>query len=387
MKPVAPVRRTATRGLSCGVARDSAAVVVIGGGVVGVSVAYHLTELGIADVVLVERETLGAGSTSKSAGGIRTQFADELNIRIALASLDELESFPDRFGVDVGLHRAGYLFLLDSGNDLARFREALALQHRLGVPSRELSTGEAAAIVPGIETGDLVGATFCPLDGYASPEAVVGGYARAARERGVRILQGAPVEAIERDGSRITAVVTPQARVATDTVVCAAGAWSRDVARLAGVDLPVDGEVRRMHYTPSAGGLPGRLPLTVDFSTGFYFHSEGPGLVFGGREAALEDLAPVAARRLPLLADLPVQASWAGFYEMSPDHNALVGETTEPERFLYATGFSGHGFQQGPAVGRHVAELVAGGEPTLDLSPFSLDRFVSGHPRPEAFVI
>jgi len=142
-----------------------------------------------------------------------------------------------------------------------------------------------------------------------------------------------------------------------------------------------------MHYTPEARSLPDPLPLTIDFTTSFYFHREGPGLVFGGREAALEDLAVPATKRLPLIADVPVQSSWAGFYEMSPDRNAIVGEAAEPSRFLYATGFSGHGFQQSPAVGEHLAELVAGREPTLDLSAFALERFVRGEAREEQFVI
>ena len=368
-------------------ARDSAAVVVVGGGAVGTSVAYHLTELGITDVVLLERDTLGSGSTAKSAGGLRTQFADELNIRIALRSLAELETFDERFGADIHFERAGYLFLLDNDADRTSFRAALALQHSLGVPSRELTPGDVAAMLPQLETSDLVAATFCPLDGYATPEAVVAAYADAARRRGVRILQGEPVERIHVLGGRILGVATRSGEIATGAVVCAAGAWSREVARLAGVDLPVEPEPRRMHYTPEAGGLPHPLPLTVDFTSGFYFHSEGQGLVFGGRERSLEELAPAATGRLPLLADLPVQSSWEGFYEMSPDHNAIVGEAVEPSRFLYATGFSGHGFQQSPAVGEHIAERVAGVTPTLDLSPLSLARFARGQTRREAFVI
>ena len=177
------------------------------------------------------------------------------------------------------------------------------------------------------------------------------------------------------------------ALIATETVVCAAGVWSREVASLAGLDLPIDGERRWMHYTPESAGLRGPLPLTVDFGTGFYFHSEGDGLVFGGREPELEDLAEHAARRVPALAELPVRSSWWGYYEMSPDHNAIVGEASDPGRFLYATGFSGHGFQQAPAVGEHLAELVAGREPTLDLSAFALDRFERGAAREEHFVI
>jgi glycine/D-amino acid oxidase-like deaminating enzyme len=357
--------------------RDTAEVVVIGGGVMGASVAWHLRRLGVDDVVLVERDVLASGSTSKSAGGFRAQFADELNIRIALRSLDELEQME---GVE--LHQHGYLFLLDDPDDVERFREALALQHSLGVPSRELSVDEALAIVPQIEPEGLLAATFCELDGYMSPEDVVQWYVRDTDVR-----QGCAVIGIDVAGGRVVAVETTQGRIATDTVVCCTGAWSREVGAMVGVEIPVRGEQRWMHFTPSDGGLPARLPLTVDFSTGFYFHREGPGLAFGGREQTLEEVAVPAARRLPVLADLPVQSSWWGYYEVSPDHNAIVGEAAGPSRFLYATGFSGHGFQQAPAVGEHVAELVAGRTPTLDLSPFRLERFVLDEARPEAFVI
>jgi sarcosine oxidase subunit beta len=170
-------------------------------------------------------------------------------------------------------------------------------------------------------------------------------------------------------------------------VICTAGIWSREVAALAGVDLPVDGERRWMWFTPEDAGLPHRLPLTIDFASGFYFHREGPGLAFGGREAELDGLAPHIERRLPALAELPIRSSWWGWYDVSPDWNAIVGEASQPGRFLYATGFSGHGFQQAPAVGEHLAELVAGREPTLDLSAFALDRFAAGAPRPETFVV
>ena len=362
--------------------RESAEVVIVGGGALGTSVAHHLAELGVTDVVLLERDQLGSGSTSKSAGGFRLQFADELNVRIALRSIGELE----RLG-DVGLRQAGYLFLIDSEADLAAFREALALQQSLGVPSREVSVEEALALVPQLASDGLVGATFCPLDGYATPEAVVQAYARAAAERGVRIRQGEQVVAIRTRRGAIEAVETPSRRIATGTVVCAAGAWSGELAALAGVELPVRGEPRWLHYSPESGGLADETPMTIDFATGFYFHREGPGLVFGGREPTLEELAGPASRRLPLLAELPIQASWWGYYEQSPDHNAIVGETPEPSRFLYGTGFSGHGFQQTPAVGEHLAQLVAGVEPALDLSPFSLDRFRRGELREERFVV
>lgn len=343
----------------------------------GASVAWHLRRLGVDGVVLLERDTLASGSTAKSAGGFRAQFSDELNLRMALRSIAELEAMD---GVD--LHQDGYLFLLDDAAQVDRFREALALQHAYGIPSRELTPAEARAIVPQLGLDGVLAATYCELDGHVGPESVVQWYAR-----GLDVRQGCPATGIAVENGRVVGVDTPRGRIATGVVVCCAGVWSREVGAMVGVDLPVHGEPRWMWFTPEDGGLPRRLPLTIDFGSGFYFHREGPGLVFGGREAALEDVAEHAARRLPVLVDLPVQASWWGYYEVSPDHNAIVGEAAEVSRFLYATGFSGHGFQQAPAVGEHLAELIAGRTPSLDLSPFSVERFASGRGRPEAFVV
>ena len=290
----------------------------------------------------------------------------------------------EAMGDEISYRRHGYLFLLDREEDVAGFRDALALQQSLGVPSRELTPGEAAELVPQLSLDGILAATFSASDGYATPEAVVQWY---ARESGATVLQGCPAVGIEVVEGKIVAVETESGRIATDTVVCCAGVWSKEVGSLAGVELPVEGVARSMWFTPQDGGLPERLPLTIDFSTGFYFHREGPGLAFGGRERELEEVAGAAARRLPVLEDLPVQSSWWGWYDVSPDWNALVGEAVRPSRFLYATGFSGHGFQQAPAVGEHLAELVVGREPTLDLSAFSAERFAAGASRPEAFVV
>jgi sarcosine oxidase subunit beta len=358
-----------------GSASQSADVVVIGGGALGAATAHHLRRLGVADVVLLERDVLASGSTGKAAGGIRTQFADELNIRIALRSLREFEAMAD----EIAFRRYGYLFLLDNDDDLAGFRAALELQHVLGVPSRELGLDEIRALVPQLELGDVVAATFCERDGYATPEAVVQWYAR-----GLDVRQGCAATGIDVRDGRVHGVETTAGPIATDVVVCCAGIWSRELGALANVELPVAGEARTMWYTPADGGLPERLPLTIDFSTGFYVHREGPGLAFGGRD---EGVFEAAAHRLPALAELPVQTSWWGWYDVSPDWNALVGEAPHVSRFLYATGFSGHGFQQAPAVGEHLAELVVGREPTLDLSAFSAERFAAGAARPEKFVV
>ena len=368
-------------------ATETAEVVIVGGGAVGASTAHHLAQRGITDVVLLERSVLGAGSTSKAAGGVRLQFADELNVRIMLRSVSAFERFPDALGADIGFHQVGYLILIDTPQRLGAFERAVAMQRRLGVPVEMLSPADAKELVPQLSLDGVVGATFCPRDGHATPEAVVQGYAAAAAARGVRIQQGRPATAVRLSGDRITAVETPRGAIATSCVICTAGVASRTVAGWLGLDLPVHGEPHWLHYSPVDCGLPARLPLTVDFGSGFYVHREGPGLVVGGRERAIEDLAAFATRRIPGLATMRVQASWWGDYDMSPDCNAIIGESPAVSRFLYATGFSGHGFQQCPAVGEHLAELAAGEDPSLDLAPLALERFAGARARAEELVI
>ena len=359
---------------------------MIGGGVTGASTLYHLARAGCRDVVLLERHTLGSGSTSAAAGGFRAQFSDELNIRIALESIARFARFADEFGVDIGFRQVGYLFLLRA-QELPAFQESLALQRSLGVPTEWLSVEDALKHVPGTSPDGLAAATFCPMDGLATPESVVQGYVGAARGLGARVRQGCAARAILVEDGRVTGVRTADGDIATRTVVLAAGVWSADLGRTAGVDIPVTPERRYVYYADSAGPLPARTPLTIDFATGFYFHREGPGLILGGPWATAEDLAPFALERLPIVADLGVASAWSGLYEMSPDHNGIVGACAEPAGLLYATGFSGHGFQQAPVVGEYVADLALGRSSTVDLSALSLRRFASGRERPEANVV
>jgi sarcosine oxidase subunit beta len=361
-------------------------VVVIGGGATGASAAWHLAEAGITDVLILERDVLASGSTSKAAGGIRLQFADELNIRLMLRAMAAYEQFEDRFGADIGFRQPGYLFLVGP-EDSERFDAALDTQHALGVDTQRLTIDAARAMVPQIDPEGLSYATFNPREGYATPEAVVQAYASAAHARGVRIQQGCEVTGIETAAGRIAGVVTTKGTVLTDRVVCAAGVDSAAVGSMVGLDIPVRPEPHWIHYSPGDCGFPRDMPLTIDFATGFYMHREGTGLLLGGRERMLDDFAVTATARFPALENLGVQSSWWGNYEMSPDHNAIVGHAGEPEGFYYATGFSGHGFQQSPAIGEHVAERIAGLTPSLDLSALSLERFANGKRREEAFVV
>jgi sarcosine oxidase subunit beta len=377
----------------------SAEVVVVGGGVIGTSTAFHLAEAGV-DVCLVEKGELAGGSTSRAAGGFRAQFSDPLNIALGLHSIEAFMRFGERPGHEIDLHQVGYLFLLDREEDVAAFRESTALQNELGVPSRFVDLDEVRRLCPLAGLDGVLAATFCPLDGHASPEAVVQGYAAGARSRGAVVATGCGVARIRVESGEVVAVETALGVVETGTVVCAAGVWSPEIAAQVGIELPVQPYLREVGFTGPAEGLPERIPLTVDFSSGLYFHREGPGLLFGMADpeqrpgldvpsdpAWLEKVIEVAERRLPSLLDMGMAGGWKGYYEVTPDHNALVGEAPQPSRFLYATGFSGHGFLQGPAVGEIVRDLVLGRTPFVDVTPLSTERFAHAAPRPERNVI
>jgi sarcosine oxidase subunit beta len=378
---------------------DRAEVVVVGGGATGTSIAFHLAEAGV-DVCLLERDALSSGSTSRAAGGIRTQFSDPLNIAIGLRSVEAFTRFGERPGGEIDFHQVGYLFLLDRPEDVELFERSVALQNELGVPSRVIEPTEAAKLSPLAGLDGVLAATYCPLDGHASPEAVAQGYAAGARAYGATILTGRPATAIEVDEGTVERVVTDAGAIETGAVVLAAGVWSPGLAGTAGVDLPVEPIFREVVTTAPVDGLPERIPLTVDFRTGFYFHREGPGLLIGmadrnqqpGFDAPtdpdwLEHVTEVAARRAPAFLDMGIAHGWKGYYEVSPDYNGLVGESREVNRLLYATGFSGHGFMQAPAIGEIVRDLYLGREPFVDVSPLSAERFALQAPRPERNVI
>jgi sarcosine oxidase subunit beta len=377
-----------------------AAVAIIGGGVIGTSIAFHLAEAGVERVVLLERGELAGGSTVRAAGGIRAQFSDQLNIAIALRSIRAFERFAERPGWEIGFHQDGYLFLLTRPEDVEAFEENVALQQACGVPSTMLSAEEAGLRSPIIVVDDVLAATFCELDGHASPESVVQGYASAARAMGAEIRTGVTVTGIDVAGGAIRGIETSTGTICTDTVVCAAGAWSREIGAMAGVSLPVDPVRRPVWYTEPVAELPPRLPMTIDFATGFYFHPEGPGLLFGMgdpdqpagfdhplREDWLERVGEVMERRAPAMLGMGIAGGWTGFYETSPDHNGLIGEASGPDRFLYATGFSGHGFLQAPAVGEILRDLVIGVEPFVDVGPLSADRFARAAVRRERNIV
>lgn len=368
-----------------------AEVVVVGGGAIGASVAFHLAEDGV-DVLLLEAEELASGSSGKPIGGVRAQFSDPANVDLGNRSLELYEDFANRPGADIGLQQPGYLFLLPDADDVTLFEESVAMQNERGVASRMLSPDAVRRLNPYVDVDRYRGAAYAARDGFAHPKAVVEGYAAGAERHGATVRTHVTAIDVETRGDDVVAVWTNQGRVRTDAVVLCAGAWTRDVATKAGLDLPVDPYRRQIGFTPALDPAPSRIPFTIDYGTTFYFHNAAPdGLLLGIADPA----TPIAFERtydpawLPLLrgalgacapelVDVPVARGWAGLYEMTPDHNALIGEATDvPGRVLYAAGFSGHGFLQAPAVGEAVRDLYAGRTPPIDVSGFSADRFAT----------
>jgi sarcosine oxidase subunit beta len=367
-------------------------VVIVGGGIIGVSIAYHLARQGISDVLLLERRSLGSGSTGKCVGGIRIQFSTPIHVAFSALSLKTFEAFEREIGVDPDFRRIGYLFLaLRREQNAFLGTMARNLQAR-GYPVAFLSQSEIRARWPFLNTADVVGGSFSPQDGYASPNDVLQGFARKARQLGVSILEGAEVAAIDTCKGRIRGVRTTSAqRIDAPIVINAAGPWASEVARMVGLDLPVRPVRRQIFFTPSFSALPRRLPLVIDLGNGWYMRREGPGLLLAGPQdtqpsyreytdfEGMEWASERSLYRVPALERTRIAGGWAGLYEISPDNHAVIGGFPELEGFVCACGFSGHGFQHSPAAGMLVAELVSAGKTqTLDIHPLRPTRFREG---------
>ncbi|HJO37639.1 MAG: FAD-binding oxidoreductase [Vicinamibacterales bacterium] len=387
--------------------RSAADVVIIGGGCMGASTAYHLSRLGIRNVVLIERERqLATGSTGRNAGGVRHQFSIPENIAFSIESIHLMERFEDEVGYPLDFHQDGYLFLLSTPESVSTFEQNIALQQSLGVEVELLTPAEAARLAPGLNVDGVIAASYCSRDGIADPNGLTTGFARAAQTAGVEIERDTEVTGITVDADRIAGVTTTRGTIATPVVVNAAGPHAARVAQLAGVNLPVEPLRRHIFIAqPPAAAVAGAdFPEThlmaIDFATSFYFHREGANILFGMGDPDeapgfdmtvqwdfLDSVVEVALTRLPVLAEGTISHAWAGLYAMSPDANAIIGPVEQVKGLYLINGFSGHGFQHSPAVGRHLAALIAGHQPDVDLDSFALDRFSTGTVQPEANVI
>ena len=378
-------------------------VVVVGGGVVGASAAYHLAAAGAGRVLVLERaDHLAAGSTGACAGGFRFQFSSAINVRLSQASVPMITGFTQEHGLPLDVVQDGYLFLV-RGEELWRhFLAANELHASLGVEAEVLTPEEAASVAPGIATEDLVGATFGPRDGIADPSGLTHGYATLARGSGAEIEFGVEVELVRTGGDRVLGVDTSDGPIDAGVVVNAAGPWAGVLAATAGVDLPLEPIPRHVLVTGPFDGAPERRTLVIEAMTSFYFHREGAGVLMGMGGASerasfetatdesfiAEELLPTAVRVFPPLEAASVEHSWVGLYEMTPDRHPIIGEAPGVAGFYLANGFSGHGFQHAPAVGKLLAELIVeGAATTVDISSLGLDRFERGHLVREGHVV
>ena len=370
---------------------ESADVVIVGGGISGCALAYQLAKRKV-DVLLLERETLGSQSTGKCAGGVRQQFSTEDNVRVMRLSVKLLESFEQETGHPADFRQIGYLFVFTQPQQVEDFRHNMEMWHRVGLTeARWVDAAEAAKMVPVLNVDDVLGCTFCPTDGIASPNDVTVGYATAARRLGARLKEGVEVTGIDIASGRVQGVRTSGGDIATRLVINCAGPWAASIGRMAGLEIPVLPYRRHIAVTGSFPAVPRSTPMTVDFHTSLYFHPEGDGVLMGMSDRTeppayvtdvnwdfLEKVFEQAARRAPALASAGVKTAWAGLYESTPDHQAILGPIAEVEGFWCATGFSGHGFMQAPAASLLLTQLLLDKKSEIDISSFAFERFARG---------
>lgn len=375
---------------------DVADAVIVGGGAIGCSLAYHLSCQGLR-VVLCERGELGSQSTGRCAGGVRQQFSSELNVRLQRISVRLFQQFEEEVGSPCSFRQIGYLMLLSTAAEVASFEEQLRMWHTVGLSeARWVTPDEVSELAPAVSPDGILGGTFCPTDGIASPNDLTQGYARGARRQGATLLTETEVMGVDVVRGRVEAVRTSRGRISAPLVINCAGAWAAELTAGVGVELPVVPYRRHIFVTDACPSVPSGSPMTVDVSTSLYLHPEGEGVLFGMGEPdevpsfstdvdwrVLEVIQPVLARRVPALLEVGIRTAWAGLYEVTPDHQPFLGPVGEPEGLWLACGFSGHGFQQAPAVGRILAQMITDGPVELDLSPFSPGRDLSVSP-PEA---
>ena len=371
-------------------------MVIIGAGIVGTSIAYHLARAGRGDVAVLEKEqAAGMGSTAKAAGGIRAQFSSAINIELSRLSIERFERFPQEMGVPVVFTQAGYLWMGTTPEHLKVFETNAELQRRHGLTIELLDRAGVAKKAPYVKSDDLLGGVFHARDGYASPADFVLGYEKQAKERGVKFFFGAAVEG--REGRTLR---TTGGSFSAEHLVIAAGAWSGALGQRLGFEIPVRPVRRQCFVTEPMAGFPHPIPMTIDFGTGVYMHSESGGLLIGKADPSepssfnenadygfLEKIAELAMARVPALEEARIRTGWGGLYEVTPDHHPLIGPAGEPGWWV-ACGFSGHGVMHAPATGLLVAELLATGRASsLDISSLRLSRFKDGNPMSETNVI
>jgi len=370
----------------------TAAIVIIGGGVMGASAAYHLAKCGVKNIVLLEREEFfGAGATGRCAGGVRYQFSTDINIKLSLESLPLLERFKEEIGQDVNYRQCGYLLIATNETDASAFKENVKLQNSLGVQTQFLSGDEVRARLPLMKFDDAVAGTFHQKDGLVDPNSVVTGYMGMAQKMGVKAITGTEVNGIRLHGDQVEAVETTQGVIETRMILNAAGPWSGLIGRMAGVQIPISPIRRQMFTTNPLKEIPEDYPFVIDFGQSLYFHRDGDGLLVGmsnpnekpGFDQNVDEefefvSLEAAIERMPLLERASRASHWAGLYEVTPDAHPIFGGCNV-KGFTMCTGFSGHGFMHGPVAGKLMSEYILDGKfSTVDVSMLDLARFEEG---------
>jgi len=374
----------------------TADVVIVGGGIVGSSIAYHLTANGCRNVLVIERESAqGKGSTGKSMGGVRAQFSTPVSIQMSLYSIPFYASFEERLGFPCDYRPQGYLFCATNGSQMSYLRTNHAQQVKMGLKNVRLVQGsDIRDMFPQLRADDIIGGSFCSTDGFVDPYCAMTGFMTWAAGHGATLWKNTVVTGFARDTAGIASVETTRGSIAARKVVNCAGPWAADVAKLAGVVLPVEPLRRMLVPSEPFDEFPHSAPMIVDMSNGFHFRPEGRGFLLAWNDpeetigfktnfdpAFVEKILIRAAHRVPCFANLPVnpKRAWAGLYEMTPDHHPILGEAPGLPGFFLANGFSGHGVMHAPATGKILSDLILGGSTDLiDASLLSLTRFAEG---------
>ncbi len=367
-------------------------VVIVGGGIIGVSIAYYLAKNGVHKVVLLEKGVMGNGSTGKCAGGIRTQFSTRINIQFSLISLAVIKAFQVEFGIDPEFHPIGYLFLACRSKEWAILESNARLIQSMGLDVTLLTPNEIRDRWPFLRVDDLSGGSYSKSDGYAGPYEILQGFIKGARRMGVSFIEGIEVTGIQAKNGRVKTIETATGEtIRTPIVVNAAGPYAARIAAMLGIDLPVIPLRRQVFFTGLFEALPPIFPMIVDMEHGWYMRREGQGLLLSGpqdSEASFNETVDFDAQvwtakrslyRVPILKEAKIANGWAGLYEISPDNHAIIGAFPEMKGFICANGFSGHGFMHGPAAGIVVSELIIHGEAKdVDIYPLRPTRFREG---------
>jgi len=370
---------------------EKADIVIVGGGVQGCSIAYNLAKKGQKNIVILEKNTVASGSSGRCGAGFRQQFGTEMNCILAQESVRIFEQLSDELDYDIELNQKGYLILAYTEKEVVQFQKNVQLQQKLGIPSRLITPEEAKEIVPSLNISGALAATYCPTDGNVNPLLTTFAYAEAAHRLGVKIALFTEVQGIETKNQRITAVLTKQGRIRTDTIVNAAGGYARELGEMAGVEIPVYAQRHQIMVTEPIEPL--WEPMLMSFSRNFYFQQVPHGSIIGGYGDPENEIrghnlgtswqfAVTMAKKMislmPVLSEVRVVRQWSGSYTMSPDSQPILGEHPQLNGYYMAVGFSGHGFMLAPITGKMMAEYILEGRTSLPIEKLNINRFERG---------